>query len=308
VSYIPALSWSGALRLAELTGEVAWRERAREGMRPLLEGDAPEVGATYSLTRLGGYAAAADLGRLAGDGFAMARARAAAELILPDGGGPTVGFATGWTDDMFMATSLLARVGAAGDERFLGAIGPLLVSYARRLQRPDGLFVHATDAPHAWGRGNGFAALGLAEALTHLPEDWPEHSDLLDIFRSQMRAFLGHQSEDGSWRQVIDQPSSYQELSVSAMAVAAMARGVRMRWLDAETFLPVLERGWGAVAARVGEDGSVRDVCTSTAAGPTLQYYLERPTVNGLDDRGGGLVLVAALEMVELGRWRLGGR
>jgi rhamnogalacturonyl hydrolase YesR len=87
-----------------------------------------------------------------------------------------------------------------------------------------------------------------------------------------------------------------------------MARGVRMRWLDAETFLPVLERGWGAVAARVGEDGSVRDVCTSTAAGPTLQYYLERPTVNGLDDRGGGLVLVAALEMVELGRWRLGGR
>jgi hypothetical protein len=30
--------------------------------------------------------------------------------------------------------------------------------------------------------------------------------------------------------------------------------------------------------------------------------------VNGLDDRGGGLVLVAALEMVELGRWRLGGR
>jgi rhamnogalacturonyl hydrolase YesR len=88
------------------------------------------------------------------------------------------------------------------------------------------------------------------------------------------------------------------------MAVAAMARGVRMGWLDARTFEPVLERAWQAVAARVGADGSVRDVCTSTAAGPTLEYYLERPTVDGMDDRGGGLVLLAAVEMVELERAR----
>jgi hypothetical protein len=46
----------------------------------------------------------------------------------------------------------------------------------------------------------------------------------------------------------------------------------------------------------------VRDVCTSTGAGPTLEYYLERPAVSGMDDRGGGLVLFAALEMVELRR------
>lgn len=302
VSYIPALSWSGALRLGELTGERSWSGRARVHMQPLFDEDLPAFDANYSLTRVGAFAALADLGRVEGDGYAQARARAAAELVLPAPGSAEVRFATGWTDDMFMATSLLARVGEAGDERFWGAIEPLLLAYARRLQRPDGLFVHAEEAPHAWGRGNGFAALGLAEALARLPEGWPGRRELLDVFRRQMRAFVGHQSEDGSWRQVVDQPTSYQELSVTAMVVAAMARGVRLGWLEPESFLPVIERGWSAVTVRVGADGSVRDVCTSTGAGPTLEYYLERPAVSGMDDRGGGLVLFAALEMVELRR------
>ncbi len=62
----------------------------------------------------------------------------------------------------------------------------------------------------------------------------------------------------------------------------------------------MLERGWRAVLERIGPDGSVRDVCTSTGADPTLAYYLERPTVSGMDDRGGGLVLTAALETAAL--------
>ncbi len=68
---------------------------------------------------------------------------------------------------MFMASSLLSRVdnGAHG-----AAVGALLTGYAQKLQRPDGLFIHAQDGPHPWGRGNGFALLGVTEALTHLPE------------------------------------------------------------------------------------------------------------------------------------------
>lgn len=213
-----------------------------------------------------------------------------------------VRFATGWTDDMFMAASLLTAATGVDASLRLDAVAGLMTRYAERLQRADGLFVHASDAPHAWGRGNGFAALGLAEALTHLPEASPERPRVLESYRRQMRALVQHQSDDGSWRQVVDEPSSYRELSVTAMAVAAMARGIRMGWLDRATYGPVLERGWRAVLERIGTDGSVRDVCTSTGAGPTLTYYLERPTVSGMDDRGGGLVLSAALEMAQLER------
>jgi len=299
VSYIPSLSWRGALRLSALTGDPSWAMRAREGMQPLLEGPAPEAGARNRLTSLAGYAAAAELGRTSGDDAAMARARAAAALVV-GASGDVVQNPTGWTDDMFMATSLLMAVTGEGAPERQSTVVALLTTYAERLQREDGLFVHAEDAPHAWGRGNGFAALGLAEALTRLPAGAPGRTAILEIFRRQMRAFVEHQSEDGSWREVVDHPESYQELSVTAMAVTAMARGVRLGWLDAATYRPVLERGWTAVLARIGPDGSVRGVCTSTGAGPTLEYYLEREALSGFDDRGGGLVLTAALEMAEL--------
>ncbi len=301
VSYIPALSWRGALRLGELTGDRSWRARVRAGMQPLLDAPPPAEGASHRLTSLAGYAAAAELGRLERDADASVRARTAAALMIGSGG-ELVRFATGWTDDMFMATWLLTSADGEGVAERHAAVLALLSTYAERLQRPDGLFVHAEDAPHAWGRGNGFAALGLAEALTHLPEGLPGRARVLEVYRRQMRAFLSLQSDDGSWHQVVDHPASYRELSVTAMAVTAMARGVRLGWLDATTYRPAIARGWQAVVSRIRPDGSVSSVCTSTGAGPTLEYYLERPAVEGMDDRGGGLVLVAAIEMAELER------
>ena len=49
-------------------------------------------------------------------------------------------------------------------------------------------------------------------------------------------------------------------------------------------------------------DGTVKDVCSGTGAGPTKEYYLNRPVVNGADDRGGAMALLAAIEMEMLRR------
>jgi hypothetical protein len=56
------------------------------------------------------------------------------------------------------------------------------------------------------------------------------------------------------------------------------------------------------VAARVNADGTVKDVCSGTGAGPTKEYYLNRPVVNGADDRGGAMALLAAIEIASLRR------
>src|SRR5262245_66019930 len=111
---------------------------------------------------------------------------------------------------MSRATTVLARVGAGSkDERYTRTVGRLLTSYAEKLQRADGLFIHALDGPHAWGRGNGFALLGLTEALTYLPENWSDRTRVLEIYRKHIRALVGQQSEGGSWRQVVDEPTRY---------------------------------------------------------------------------------------------------
>ena len=303
MSYIPALAWAGTFRLMAFISDPELLDKPRREMRPFLTGERPPIAEPYALTSLAGHLAFADAGVLDGNAEAAALARRAADFILSEHPDTVVRFGRGWTDDMFMASALLSRVAAQSDEeRYASAIGRLLTTYAARLQRDDGLFIHATEGAHAWGRGNGFAALGLTEALTYLPASWSERDAVLASYRRQMNALLPLQTDDGSWRQVLDQPTAYQELSVTALMLTAMARGIRLGWLDRARFTPVVDRAWRAVLARVGADGTVRDVCTSTGAQATLEYYMTRPVVNGADDRGGGIVLMAALEMEVLRR------
>jgi rhamnogalacturonyl hydrolase YesR len=200
---------------------------------------------------------------------------------------------------MFMASSVLARAAArTGEAKYADAVARLLTTYIARLQRPDRLFVHAESGPHAWGRGNGFAAFGLMEALTNLPATWSARPAVLESYRRLMDGLRRHQAPDGAWHQVVDEPATYRELTVTAMTVAAMARGVRLGWLE-PSFQDVVDRGWRAVQARVTESGELVDVCTGTGAGrnATRDYYLHRPAITGADDRGGAMALTAALEV-----------
>jgi unsaturated rhamnogalacturonyl hydrolase len=307
MSYIPALAWSGALRLAELTGETRFRIKPLADMAPFQSGQTPPIAEPYLLASLAGHLAFADLAAIDGNSDADALARKGADFILPETAGEIVRFPRHWTDDMFMATSVLARVAArTKDERYASAAGRLLTAYAADLQRPDGLFVHAKEGPHAWGRGNGFAAFGLTDALTYLGRDWPERERVLQSYRALMKALVARQAPDGMWRQVVDEPGSYREFTATAMVITAMARGVRLAWVDAAEFRPVVDRAWRGLLARIAEDGSLMDVCTGTGSGPTKEYYLNRAGLTGADDRGGAMALTAAIEMelVRSGRAR----
>lgn len=299
MSYIPALSWSGAFRVSQLTGDTQYRDRAVAQMTPYLTGEKPAIAEPFLLTSLAGHQAFFDLAELVGDARADALGRKAADAILGASADEIVKYATSWTDDMFMATSVLARAAKrTGDARYADAVARLLTTYASRLQRDGRVFVHAESGPHAWGRGNGFAAFGLMEALTHLPETWAARPQVLDSFRRLMDGMRRYQAPDGAWQQVVDEPGTYREFTVTAMVVAAMARGLRLGWLD-RSFDGVVERGWRAVQARITETGDLVDVCTGTGAGrnATREYYLTRPAITGPDDRGGAMALTAALEM-----------
>jgi rhamnogalacturonyl hydrolase YesR len=164
------------------------------------------------------------------------------------------------------------------------------------LQQASGLFNHASDAPAAWGRGNGFAAFGLIEALTVMPADHPSRSKLLGIYRRQMEAVKAQQAPDGAWREIIDESGAYREETATAMLMTAMARGIRLGWLD-RSYGPVVERAWRALAAHVADAGTLIDVCASTGGGTTKRYYFDRPAITGADDRGGAMALYAAMEM-----------
>ena len=299
ISYIPSVAWIETLRLAHRTGDEALREKVRQQTRPWITGENKLFGDRIQLTAVAGTMIFAELGA-AGDQAAAALADQGAALAEAEKADAIAEYGQGWTDDMFMGTSVLARVGALpGRSKALDVAAHRLIAYAARLQRPDGLFNHASDGPVAWGRGNGFAALGLMEALTRLPAQHAARAEVLAIYRRQMAAVLKQQAPDGMWRQIVDEPGAYREETATAMLMTAMARGVRLGWLD-RAYLPAVQRAWRALAAHIAADGTVVDVCANTGAGPTRRYYFDRPAVTGADDRGGAMALLAANEIDEL--------
>ena len=302
MSYISSVAWSNTVRLAARLDDAALVEKVRDQMAPFLSGETPTLTEPYRLTSLAGLFAFVDFSEPGQSDEALNLAIAGAEFMFPESSDAVLRSPTGWTDDMFMASSLLSRIGAhTGDARYGATVGRLLTSYAESLQRSDGLFVHSARGPHAWGRGNGFAILGLTEALRFLPDDWAERPQILDIYRRHAEALVRHQAPDGMWHQVLDEPGSYRELTVTSMTLVALARGVRLGWLD-DSYRSVIDRAWLGIAAHIAEDGAVVDASTSTGAGPTKQYYLDRTAIFGPDERGGAMALWAAIEMDELRR------
>lgn len=299
VSYIPSIAWATTLRLADIIKEERLRQKVLREIRPWLTRDEPLFGRRISLTEAAGAMVYADLAER-GEPGARELAVQGADAALPAAANGIAQNGQGWTDDMFMSAAILARTGTMpGRESDLDRLAALLISYAGRLQSDDGIFVHFTDGRVAWGRGNGFAALGLMEALTSVPANHGSRAQLLEIYRRQMNGLRTMQAPDGMWRQVVDEPGAYREASVTAMTLTAMARGVRLGWLD-KRYLPSIERAWHALAAHITEDGAIIDVCAGTGSGPTLRYYLDRPAISGPDDRGGAMALMAAVEMMEL--------
>jgi unsaturated rhamnogalacturonyl hydrolase len=297
ISYIPSVSWVNTLRLSTISGDALLRQKVLDQTRPWVSGEKKMFGDRIQLTAVAGAMVFAELSKLdAGEaaGKLASEAAALAAAFKPDG---VAQYGQGWTDDMFMASSILSRTGN------VDAAAKLLVSYAARLQRPDGLFNHAVDGPAAWGRGNGFAALGLIEALTAMPDRHPARAALLEIYRRHMAAVKAQQSPDGMWREVIDDTAAYREETATAMLLTAMARGIRLGWID-RSYTPIVQRAWRGLAAHVVEDGTIIDVCTGTGAGPRPRYYFDRAAITGADDRGGAMALLASMEMYDFSRMR----
>ena len=108
-----------------------------------------------------------------------------------------------------------------------------------------------------------------------------------------------HQAADGAWHQVVDEPGTYREFTVTAMTVAAMARGLRLGWLD-RSFDEVVDSGLaGGAGARLGDrrvGGRLHRHGRRTERHPRVLSAIGR-RISGPDDRGGAMALAAALEM-----------
>lgn len=176
-----------------------------------------------------------------------------------------------------------------------------LLVHIRTLQQPNGLFHHSERGRQAWGRGNGWAAASMTEALLVLPANYPRRDELFQAWRRLMEALVKHQDSQGLWHQIVDVPSSWLETSCTAMFVFALAIGIREKWLPETPCRQVMERGWRALAVSVDDQGRLAEVCIGLGDNPgTEAHYLSCPRKLA-DKHGQGPFLWAAAAMLRLG-------
>ncbi|MFO0928543.1 MAG: glycoside hydrolase family 88 protein [Gemmataceae bacterium] len=302
VAYIPALALVAKLRLSAATGDGRYAAEVDRLVAPYLRGDknpVPRSGSEQAghllFVELAGRATGKERERW------VVLCRAAADQIFTRDGKPLplMPHHNEMSDAVFMAGPLLAATGRlTGERRYFDAAATHFASMRKLCLRPDGLYRHSPLCAAAWGRGNGFPALGLALALADWPDDHPAKKGLLAEFRRHLAALRRHQdAKTGCWHQVIDHPESYDEYSCTCMIGLAMHLGVRRGWLGAE-YQACVDRAWRAVETRTSADGKLVNVCVSTGKQPTLRAYLDRPAVNGRDDRGGAMGLLFATSLL----------
>jgi rhamnogalacturonyl hydrolase YesR len=187
-----------------------------------------------------------------------------------------------WIDDMFMITAVQAQAYlVTGDKKYIDRAAREMVLYLEHIQRDNGLFYHAPDTPFFWGRGNGWMAVGMAEMLRILPKDNPYKPRIEAAYKKMMETLLRYQGYDGMWRQIIDDPNSWQETSSTAMFTYAMITGVKNGWLDKKNYGAAARKAWLSLLTYLNEDYNIRNVCEGTGTKNDYQYYLNRRRLTG---------------------------
>ena len=291
--YVPGMSLIGRLRLGY--------ENDVDGLiEPYLKGETIEI---TNASTLAGQLVFAQHYETTGNEESLRLILEAAELAFDENGDPleAAPMHNEMSDSFFMATPLLVKAGKFTDNRKYYDMAAQHIIYMRNLLlRPNGLYRHSPEADVAWSRGNGFAALGLALALTDFPKELPTRDIILGFLAEQLTALLPYQDSDGMWHEVIDYPGSFAEITSTAMIGTAIKRGLDQGWLSEEIFRPALQKAWHAVKVRTSFEGVFVNACTSTGKMTSLDAYLDRLAIFDTDDRAGGMVMNFSIEMANL--------
>ena len=200
-----------------------------------------------------------------------------------------------WADTLFMAALLMLRVGVMNkDEDMINDALNQWYWHIKFLQDPSsGFYYHGWDniaGNHMcgiyWGRANAWAAYTMSQVGGILPECYlyPKYMDVAGSLNEQLAALKTVQTENGLWRTVLNDESSYEEVSASAgIAAAMLERGNVLH-------TKYINKSIKGLLENVSVDGKVMNVSAGTAVMRDVEGYcgISRDWIQGW---GQGLAL-----------------
>lgn len=214
---------------------------------------------------------------------------------------------TVWADDAYMATSFLTRIGKfTGETRYFDEAAKQLFQLDGYLWCPEKqLYYHCyyTDRQRNgvafWGRANGWIMISVADLIEAMPLDHPKRAELISLLEKQIVGASRWQNANGMWNQLLDKSDSYDESSVTAMYVYAIAKAINNEWISS-SYKRIATSGWNALKNnQITSDGRFANVCVGTGISDDLPAYFNRP-VGENEKHGLGLIIGAGIEIIKL--------
>jgi|GEM_PF-3410117 rhamnogalacturonyl hydrolase YesR len=176
----------------------------------------------------------------------------------------------GWQDAVYMGLPDFAMMGyITGESRYFDSLNAMFRGAEKDFQdtvyklwywntRAD---FKTTDAgyPQFWGPGNAWVLGGLVRALKYMPANSKYRPAWEATFKTLCDTIRGKQQPDGFWRTSLFEPTEFPnpESSCTSFFIYAMSLGVTWGVLDANTYVPVIRKGWSALVKVVTAAGMV---------------------------------------------------
>lgn len=213
-----------------------------------------------------------------------------------------------WIDTLFMAVLFLNQAGRKYNcpEWEHEALHQILLHIKYLYDKQTGLFCHGWSFERNdnfgaifWCRGNSWFTYGIADYLETCQDtiDPGVRRFLTDTYKAQINALLPLQAASGLWHTVLQDNSSYEEVSGSAAIAAGILKGIKTGLLDA-SYQAAAERAIEAVCSNIADDGTVLNVSAGTGMGMDGEHY-KNITIMPMA-YGQSLVLIALYEALQI--------
>lgn len=209
-----------------------------------------------------------------------------------------------WIDTLFMAVLFLNKMGHLHHRQdFISeATKQVLIHIKYLYDKSSGLFYHGWTFNQRnnfggifWCRGNSWFTFGILEYLEDslYTLDLGVRDFIVDTFKSQAKALKLLQAPSGLWYTVLNDSTSYEEVSGSAAISKGLLKAVSMGLLD-DSYRICALKAIEAICDNIDTDGTVLNVSAGTGMGYDAEHYkniLKMPMAYGQS-----LTLVALCE------------
>jgi unsaturated rhamnogalacturonyl hydrolase len=192
-----------------------------------------------------------------------------------------------WDDTLMMSVLPLAKIGQVLNRPHYveEAKRQFLVHIKYLADITTGLWFHGWTfegrhhfARARWARGNSWVTIAIPEfiEMLDLPPDDGLRLFLIETLAAQVKALAALQTENGMWRTILDDATSYEEAAATAGFAYGILKAVRKGYLP-QSYEAVGRRAAIAVRNHINEAGELTQVSFGTPVFNSIQEYKDIP-------------------------------